>query len=82
MRRALGSSISFIENGIYHEDRLVEACALRRECIDRFMLPFFQNFSTLRAVNDQLIDTIPWVENRNLDRFIPRGHDHPKLSQE
>lgn len=54
--------LSFVEHGVFYEDRLVDACRYQREGIDRFILPFFEKFATLQAVNDQLIDTIAWED--------------------
>lgn len=54
--------LSFVKHGVFHEDQLVDACRYQREGIDRFVLPFFEKFSVLRAVNDQLVNTIPWED--------------------
>lgn len=52
----------FIEDGVFYEDRLADACRYQREAIDRFMLPFFEQFGTLQAVNDQLVNPIRWED--------------------
>jgi hypothetical protein len=54
--------VPFVDRGMLYEERLAEACRKQREGIERFILPFFDRFSTLDAVNEQIINTIPWED--------------------
>jgi len=50
---------NFIEEGKYYEDRFVQTCRIRKEIIERFALPFFDRNTTLKFINDEIIDKTP-----------------------
>jgi len=67
---------NFIEDGVFYKERLIETSAIRKEIIERYALPFFEQYTTLQQVNDNLINTIPQMK---LGRIIPGKMSLKKL---
>ncbi|AYB34882.1 hypothetical protein [Chryseolinea soli] len=65
----------FIENSSYYEHRLVRACAVQRQGIDQFVLPFFETYSSLQHVNDLFIKTTEF------EKVGSRMNNHPALKR-
>jgi len=59
MLDAPASIQNFIEESKYYEDRFIQTCSIRKEIIERFALPFFDRNTTLKFINDEIIDKTP-----------------------